>query len=80
MGSSDMFQPCSKVPKSEQLALGDAELAFAVDLLAWLCQRRIIGSFTMRNAMLEIRKYPETGSAISKGPLSGHREGKHKWS
>lgn len=46
--------------KSEQLALGEAEMAFATDLLAWLCQHRIIGSITMRNAMLELRKYNPT--------------------
>lgn len=51
----EIVQRSKEVP--DMLALGEAELAFAADLLAWLCQRRIIGSITMRNAMLEVRKY-----------------------
>lgn len=39
------------------LALGEAEMAFATDLLSWLCSRHIIGSITLRNAMLELRRY-----------------------
>ena len=43
--------------KDEPIALGEAEVAFAMDILGWLCQERIIGSIAMRNALLAIRRY-----------------------
>lgn len=47
--------------QEDHLALGELEMVFAIDLLSWLCKRRVIGSITLRNALLAIRPPPTEG-------------------
>ena len=48
----------SNVQRSDEIILGDAEIAFASDILVWLCQQNIIGTIALRNALLALLRYP----------------------
>ena len=48
------------------VALSEAELAFLLDVLSWLCTEHVIGSIALRNALLALRRYdPMAGSNVS---------------
>jgi hypothetical protein len=44
-------------------ALSEAELAFLLDVLSWLCREGILGSLTTRRAMAALPRYDATEGA-----------------
>ncbi len=56
---------------TKAMDLGEAELAFASDILCWLCHERVIGAITLRNALLALPRYRcDEGSAIGHTPIA----------
>jgi hypothetical protein len=64
--------------EGDRLALGELEMGFAVDLLSWLCKRHVIGSITLRNALLAIRPPDKPNGKPALRPQRTARSG-HRW-
>lgn len=74
MGGSNLFQQSSNSQGSEPLALGEAEIDFATELVVWLCHQRVITAITMRNCLLAVRRFnPAEGTRPATGakPATG---------